>query len=77
MLFLNFSCFSRSKPSFFPLILPFCGVLNCFLRLFFWASSVFFYQPFAKALSLVFYLESAIFYNKENVVLFCIRLNTK
>ena len=46
-------------------------------RALFWASSVFFCQPFAKALSLVFYLESAIFYNKDNVVLFGIRLNTK
>mgnify|MGYP004478143121 CR=1 FL=1 len=65
MLFLNFSCFSRSKPSFFPLICRSAGYENCFLRLFFWASSVFFCQPFAKALSLVFYLESAIFYNKK------------
>ena len=65
MLFLNFPCFSRSKPSF---SLSFCrsaGYENCFLRLFFWASSVFFCQPFAKALSLVFDFESAIFYNKK------------
>lgn len=36
-----------------------------------------FLPAFAKALSLVFYLESAMFYNKEKVALFGIRLNIK
>lgn len=76
-LFLNFCRFSSRKYLFSILFWPFCGCENCLLSLIFWASSVFFYQPFAKALSLVFYLESAMFYNKEKVALFGIRLNIK